>query len=423
MDKSLLKQVVVDQRDVFFSKKKLIKRDISLDTYIKTKQVIVISGIRRCGKSSLLYLINKELKLPKSQIIYFNLDDERLIHFKVADFNMLYALHIELYRPTISKLVWFLDEVQNVFGWEKFVNRMHEKGMKLFVTGSNASLLSSEISTSLTGRNMTLELMPFSFKEYLRFKQISYQDSFLTTEQQAILVNAFQSYMHLGGFPQVVQENNKALLEAYYQDIIYRDIVGRYTIQQTSELKNLGLYISSNIGKLHSSRKLLAISGLKSLSTLKNYLSYIEGSYLFYFICKFDYAIKKQLLNPKKIYISDTGFYGRVGYSASEDYGYVLENIVFLALKRSGASVYYHKNKFECDFVIRNNQKISQAIQVTVHMNNERTRNREIRGVTEAMHDYHIDKGYILTEDETDELQIDNKQIIIKPAWKWILDG
>ena len=422
MDKSTLKQVIVDQRDVFFSQKNLIKRDIALDKFLQTKQVIVISGIRRCGKSSLLYLIHNELELPGSQIIYFNLDDERLIHFEVEDFNKLYSLHIELFRPDLSKIVWLLDEVQNVFGWEKFVNRMYEKGMKLFVTGSNASLLNSEISASLTGRNMTIALMPFSFKEYLRFNHIFYQDSSLTTEQQAIIVNSFKSYVYLGGFPQVVQEDNKYLLESYYQDIIYRDIVGRYAIQQTAELKNLTLYLSSNIGKLHSYRKLLAISGLKSLSTLKNYLSYLESAYLFYFICKFDYAIKKQILNPKKTYISDTGFYGKIGYSASQDYGFVLENVVFLALKRSGQSIYYHKNKYECDFVISQNNNITQAIQVTAYMNNEETRNREIRGLSEAMHDYKLDTGYVLTEDENSELQIENKKILIMPVWKWLLE-
>ncbi|KPA13330.1 ATPase AAA [Candidatus Magnetomorum sp. HK-1] len=421
MDNITLKQIIADQRHDFFSKKKLIQRELNLDTYLKTSQVVVISGIRRCGKSSLLYLIKNLMHIKKEHIIYFNFEDERLINFQIEDFNELYALHIELFRPDTSKIVWFLDEIQNIPNWEKFVNRMYEKGMKIFVTGSNATLLSSEISTTLTGRNMTIYLMPFSFKEYLRFKNISYSKTIMTTEQQAMLTGEFTKYIETGGFPQVVKENNSELISSYYQDIIYRDIIARYSLQQTEELKNLSLFIASNISRLYSYRKLLSICGVNSVSTIKKYLNYFEQSFLFYFVKKFDYSVRKQILNPKKIYLSDTGFYGKIGFRATQDFGHLLENIVFLSLKKMGKEIFYHKNKYECDFVIKENLKIIQAIQVTAQMNNEKTRERELTGLYEALNTYNLDQGLILTETEEGEEIYKQKRIVIKPVWKWLL--
>jgi hypothetical protein len=421
MDDITLKQVIADQRENFFSKKKLIQRDLDLDVYLKTRQVVVISGIRRCGKSSLLYLIKNKMHLKKEQIVYFNFDDERLINFKIGDFNKLYALHIELFRPDISKLIWFLDEIQNIHNWEKFVNRIYEKQMKIFVTGSNASLLSSEISTALTGRNMTIYLMPFSFKEYLRIKNISFSDSLLTTEQKAMLTGEFYQYVETGGFPQVLQENNMSLISFYYQDILYRDIVARYSLQQTEELKNLSLFISSNISRLYSYRQLLTICGVNSVSTIKKYLNYFEQSFLFYFVKKFDYSIKKQILNPKKIYLSDTGFYGKIGFRSTHDAGHLLENIAFLSLKRSGKEIYYHKHKYECDFVIKKNLNISEAIQVSAQITNATTRKREFEGLYEALNVYDLEQGLILTENEEGVEVYKSKKIVIKPLWQWLV--
>ena len=343
MNKERLKEIMFDQKDVFKSRKHLIPRDVELDKYIKTSQVVIVSGIRRCGKSSLLFLIQQKMNLDESEYCYFNFDDERII----ADISILediYNLHIEVYG---KEPVLFMDEIQNIANWEKFVNRMFEQGVKIFVTGSNAKLLSSEISTSLTGRNKLIELYPFSFSEYLRFIGNHYNLDRLIPKSKALLLKDFNNYIETGGFPLVVKENDTELINAYFQDILYRDIISRYRLTQVNEIKQIGLYFASNIGKLFSYSTLQEISGVKSLSSIKDYLNYYQQSYLYFYLKKFDYSVKKQIMNPKKVYTVDQAFAHRLGFNFSESKGRILENIVFLELLRRGKEIYYYSGKQE----------------------------------------------------------------------------
>jgi uncharacterized protein len=264
MTKDRLKEIMLDQKDVFNSRKHLIQRDIEMEKYISTKQVVIISGIRRCGKSSLMFLIKEKMNLKEPEYCYFNFDDERII----ADISILdniYNLHIEVYG---TEPVFFLDEIQNITNWEKFVNRMYEQGRKVFVTGSNAKLLSSDISASLTGRNRLIELYPFSFSEYLRFTGSSYDLNRLTSKSKSLLLKDFNKYFDTGGFPLVVKEDDMELINAYFQDILYRDIISRYRLTLVNEIRQIGLYFASNIGKLFSYSTLKDISGVKSLSSI-----------------------------------------------------------------------------------------------------------------------------------------------------------
>ena len=297
MIKDRLKEIMFDQKDVFNNRKHLINRNIILDKYITTSQVVIISGIRRCGKSSLLYLIKAKMKLEESDYCYFNFDDERIIT-ELTILENIYNLHIEVYG---KEPILFLDEIQNIVNWEKFVNRMYEQGIKVFVTGSNAKLLSSEISTSLTGRNKLIELYPFSFAEYLRFIGNNYNLERITPTSKSLLLKDFNNYMDTGGFPLVVKENDTELINAYFQDILYRDIISRYRITQVNEIKQIGLYFASNIGKLFSYSTLQQISGVKSLSSIKDYLYYFEQSYLFFYLKKYDYSVKKQIMNQCRL--------------------------------------------------------------------------------------------------------------------------
>jgi len=285
-----LNEIMFDQKDVFNHQKHLIDRNIDLEKYIKTRQVVIISGIRRCGKSSLLYLIKEKMKLDEQGYCYFNFDDERIIP-DVSILEQIYNQHIETYG---NDPVLFFDEIQNISSWEKFVNRMYEKGTKIFVTGSNAKLLSSQISTSLTGRNKILELFPFSFSEYIRYTGNVYIPGRITPKQKSLLVKDFNSYFEIGGFPLVVKENDLELINAYFQDILYRDIISRYRLSQVNEIKQIGLYFASNTGKLFSYSTLQNISGVKSLSSIKDYLWYYEQSYLFFYLKKFDYSVKNR---------------------------------------------------------------------------------------------------------------------------------
>ena len=416
MNKDRLKEIMFDQKDVFNSKKHLIKRDIDLEKHIASRQIVIISGIRRCGKSSLLFLIKQEMKLEEAEYCYFNFDDERI----TADISILeniYNIHFEIYG---KEPILFLDEIQNVNAWEKFVNRMYEQGAKIFVTGSNANLLSSEISTSLTGRNKLIELFPFSFNEYLRFTGNTYNLNRITTKSKSLVIKDFNHYFEKGGFPLVVKENDIELINSYFQDILYRDIISRYRLTQVNEIKQIGLYFAANVGKLFSYATLQKISGVKSLSSIKDYLYYYAQSYLFFYLKKFDYSIKKQIMNPKKVYTIDSGFANRIGFNFSENKGRLLENIVFLEILRRGKDVFYYSGKNECDFVIKEGLEIVEAVQVcyNININNEQ---REYEGLKEAMRVFNLKHGILLIYDTDNNINTNPTEIKVIPVWKWLL--
>ena len=418
MNKGRLKEIMLDQKDAFNNTKHLIRRNIPLEKYIKTSQVVIISGIRRCGKSSLLRLIREEMKLEAPDFCYFNFDDERILA-EVSILEELFNLHIELYG---KEPMLFFDEIQNVGNWEKFINRKYEQGVKIFVTGSNAKLLSSEISTSLTGRNKLIELFTFSFSEYLLFQGRKYDIDRLTSKSRALLQKDFNTYMQTGGFPLVVKENDTELVNGYFQDILYRDIISRYRLTQVNEIKQIGLYFASNIGKLFSYSTLQSISGVKSLSSIKDYLSYYEHSYLFSYLKKFDYSVKKQIMNSKKVYTADHAFAARLGFNFSENKGRILENIVYTELLRRDCEVYYYSGNNECDFLIKKGLTIVNAIQVVDQL--DRTNyEREYRGLQEAMQTYRIPQGMLITNSIETSVIPEYEGIEIVSVWKWLLEG
>ncbi|MCD6229677.1 MAG: ATP-binding protein [Candidatus Diapherotrites archaeon] len=423
MLKSRLKEIMLDQRESFFEKKELMQRDIGLKKYINTQQIVVITGIRRCGKSSLMYIIKDEIlkKTDKNNILYLNFDDERFIDLSADDFNNIFSIFLEEFNPEQNKIVFFFDEIQNAFGWEKFLNRMYEKGIKIFVTGSNATLLSSEIATSLTGRNVVLELFPFSFKEYLKLNNETFEISKLTTIKKTKIKRRFNEYIALGGFPQVLKEKNKELLKDYYNDIFYRDIIARHSITKVNEMKKISNFLASNISKIHSYNTLKDISGIKSISSIKNYLDYFENSFMFFGLSRYSYSLKKQMLGSKKIYCIDTGLATAVGFSFSKNSGRLLENMVFIELCRRGKETYYHLEKNECDFVIKDKNTIISAIQVTKELEHKNEK-REFQGLLNAMDAYGLDSGLILTGDQEDIIRINGKTIELKPIWLWALE-
>lgn len=416
MNKERLKEILLDQKEAFNNRQHLIERNIDTNQYIQTGQVVIISGIRRCGKSSLLYLLKQQMKLSEGDYCYFNFDDER-IHSDITILDTLYNLHIELYG---KEPILFFDEIQNIDHWEKFINRIYEKGVKIFLTGSNARLLSSEISTSLTGRNKVIELFPFSFSEYLRFKDHQININRLTSKQKAIVIKEFNHYLRYGGFPLVVKESDLELINGYFQDILYRDIVSRYRIAQINEIKEIALYFTSNVGKIFSYSTLQTISGVKSLSSIKDYLEYYKQSYLFFYLKKFDFSIKKQIMNPKKVYTIDPALSNRLGFNFSENKGRILENIVYLELRRRGKEVFYYAGKNECDFLIKEGLKIVEAIQVCSILDQSNIE-RELKGLEEAMQRYDIKKGSIIVYTTELNVQIRNTEIEVTEAWHWLL--
>lgn len=415
MDKQALKNIATDQKNAFMNKSGLIDRDIDVNSFLKTSQVVIISGVRRCGKSSLLYLIKEKLGLKENQFCYFNFDDER-ISTDVSIFNELYAFHLEMYD---TEPIFFFDEIQIIPGWQKFVNRMHEQGKKIFVTGSNAQLLSSEIATSLTGRTKILELFPFSFAEYLRFFDRSYDLKALSTEKTASLKADLNRYLEMGGFPLVIKEDDLELLNGWFQDILYRDIVARYNLTSADALRQIAVFLLTNVGKLFSYSTLQQISGVKSSRSVKDFLTYFENSYLFYYLKKFDYSVKKQIMNSRKAYVIDNGVANRIGINFSKNTGRLMENAVFVELMRRKKEIYYFKGKNECDFLITENLKPSLAIQVTYELT-ETSFDRETAGLLEAMETYNIPKGLLITFEEVHDFAIENIEAVT--LYEWLLN-
>ena len=420
MEKNKLRQVIIDQQTLFNKKEDLIDRDIDLEYYLKGNEIIVISGIRRCGKSSLLKLISEKVEGTK---VFINFDDIRLVDFNLDNFPEIQDIVFELFGEN-ENITYFLDEVQNIIYWEKWVNNLYSQGIKVFVTGSNSNLLSSEISTYLTGRNKVIKLFPFSFREYLRLKEIEYlKPEYLTSSQRTKIYTSFLEYFNNGGFPLILKNDDIELSRQYFEDILNKDILNRYKVREVKELKDLVLFLFSNIGGIYSYSTLKRVCGIKSLSTIKNYIDYFENVFLLYQVGRFDYSIKKQKVSSSKIYVGDNSFLKTVSFNFSENIGQRLENLVYLELKRRYDEIYYHLDKNECDFVIKENLKITQAIQVSLKLDDPVTKQREIAGLLEAMRRYKLKDGYILTLENEELLGPDNKKIIIKPIWKWLLES
>jgi len=244
MEEARLKQLIIEHKERFLTKSDLVKREIQsqINNFLKHKEIIVITGIRRGGKSSLMKLIANDIiekfKIPQDNILYLNFEDERFTDFTFQDFEKIYEIFLEIYSP-YGRKYFFLDEIQNITGWEKWVNRLHQfEDIKIFVTGSNATLLSSEISTALVGRNRQLTNWPFSFREFLLLRNFSISEKDIYLREKKIkLKNSFKEYLKLGSFPEVLKIKDTTLLEQYFKDIIYRDVIVRYSIRNPKELK------------------------------------------------------------------------------------------------------------------------------------------------------------------------------------------
>jgi len=416
MEKNKLKEVLQDQQSLFDKADDLIERDISLKDYMKGNEIVIITGIRRCGKSSLLKIISKKLN---EKFVYMNFDDIRLTDFKVENFEDIEEIVSEIYGIK-TNVIYLLDEIQNVPSWERWVNNLYAKKIKVFVTGSNSSLLSSEISTFLTGRNKVIKLYPFSFREFLLFKKIKID--YQTTDERRAVSQAFNEYFEKGGFPLVIINDDLTLSKQYFEDILNKDIIKRYNIKKVKELKDLILYLFSNVSKTYSYSTLKQVSSIKSLSMINNYIEYLKNVFVASTINKFDYSIKKQKVSSSKFYVLDNSFLKTVAFNFSENAGKRLENLVFIELVRRGNEIYYHAKKNECDFIIKEGLKITKAIQVCLILDNAVTKKREVDGLIEAMKEYKLKEGLILTLDKEEGIVVEDKKITIKPVWKWLLE-
>lgn len=415
--KDLLKQIILEQQEILHAlNKRYVQRYIA-DEWLQTSEILIISGIRRCGKSVLMQQIRDRLV---EKDFFFNFDDERLANFKLDDFQKLQECFVELFG---EQHTYYFDEIQNIEGWERFVRRLYNAGNKIIITGSNARMLSRELGTHLTGRYIQVEIYPFSFQEYLAMNEIPVNAKTLyTTTGRATMVKSFVKYMECGGFPKFLQDGSVSYLTSLYESIIYRDILTRNGLTNEKEMLEMMFYLASNATKRVTYSSLGKVVGIQHPDTIKNYLEYIQQTYLIFQLFRYDPSVKKQMMSPKKIYFVDNAIIKRIGFNATENNGVFLENLVFIELKRRGWDVYYYADKKECDFIVRKGLHISDAYQVTLKMDSPQTREREIAGVREAMQAYSLSKGYILTFEGKETINFDDGTIVeVIPVWEWIL--
>jgi predicted AAA+ superfamily ATPase len=328
-----------------------------------------------------------------------------------------------------QKVFLFVDEIQNLKNWSKWARRITEKNknIKLIITGSSAKLLSKEIASELRGRSISHTVFPLSFSEFLRAKDLPVpsRDLLLSTERP-LLNKYFREYVTVGGFPAVVTSpNRRELLSSYYNVMFHRDIVERHHIQNIRLLEDFLVLMLDQTACAFSvsatAKKLQGFGHQFSKNTLSNFMSYATDAFLAFAVKKYSFKVREQLRAYRKIYAIDHGLVDAVRFSFMENYGHVLENIVYLQLRRKTEDIYYHLGNKECDFIVTDRGRVSEAIQVTVAMHQTKTRQREIEGVVEAMEKYKTPAGLILTDDENEDIVIKDKIIQVRPIWWWLL--
>ncbi|MBI4141852.1 ATP-binding protein [Candidatus Woesearchaeota archaeon] len=392
--------------------------------YIDKKQILIITGIRRCGKSFLIrqmidYLLAH--KVNSKNVIFLNLESPYFDEFREKVIYLEQAFDEYLYLTEAKgRVIVFLDEVQFFKNWQVFVKAKYEtERVKFILTGSNSWLLSSEYATLLSGRTIQFNLFPFSFREFLTAKGIDVSSNLKIAVHELAIKKVFTEFLEWGGFPEVILNNSieqkKDILTNYYKNIIYRDIIPRFKISSIRQTEELCHYLISNIGKMHSYNQLSGLIGLSD-KTIKDYLHYFMQAYLLFEVNKYSHSLKKQMVNLKKVYVSDVGFTSALGFRNSQDSGRFLENLVFIELLRRAKQVYYHKEKYECDFLVKAGNSISEVIQVC-HEINDDNKKREFAGLREAMQVWGVKKGVILTFAQEEKL----KGVSILPVWKWLL--
>jgi hypothetical protein len=416
--KELIKQILYEQKLKIDSKEFGIERNVltEIESKIQLPHILIISGIRRCGKSTLLKQIISKY-YHSENYFYINFDDERWLNFEAQDFNIIYECLLELFG---SAKTFFIDEIQNIQHFESFVRRFYDDGFKFFITGSNSNLLSKELASKLTGRYLEISLFPFDFREYLSFHQITVNpNTFYNTPEITAIRDNFQNFLFGGGMPEYVRFNDTDILKQVYDDIVSKDIAIRFHLSKVHEMRELYQYLITNFGRKYSYTSLTKNISLESSISVKDYISYFELTFLGKQIYKFDYSYKKQIANDKKLYIIDNAFIPLISNATSKDKGRLLENLVFCILKKQN-EVFYFFEKNECDFITVKDNKISGIYQVCYELDEQNTK-RETAGLVQALEKFSINSGIILTNDQERVIETENHIINVLPVWKWIL--
>lgn len=430
--KEKIKKILIEWQE--FKIPALHERDFD-PKYIHADEILSIIGARRTGKTYLCYQIINALKnsVPQDNIVYVNFEDERLYPLTGNELEVFLETYFELFDVDMNKKIYlFLDEIQNLGNWSKWARRVADqhKNIKLILTGSSSKLFSKEIATELRGRTISHTVYPLSFSEYVRARAFNMHDvdkhKILYSKDKVAIKKLFNDYFRSGGFPAVMTSAlPEELLKEYYKTMFYRDLIERYGIKNIKLLEDYLTLVIDQFASRYSisstAKKLEGFGYSFSKNTLSNFSNYAGDIFLIFELKKFSYKVKEQLRWPKKVYAIDHALINAVRFYVSENYGRILENIVFLELKRRGKELYYHSNDKECDFIVAHKGKIVQALQVSKSIASQKTKDREIEGLTEAMNSYNLKDGFVLTEDEADTIQSSDKTIHVLPVWYWLL--
>ena len=422
---NMIKQTILQQKNEQSNLLKIpyIQRD-NLDKVreqIDTPLIKVVTGPRRAGKSVFSLLLLKD-----KNFAYLNFDDENLV--KAENYDEIVQAMFEVYP---APQYFLFDEIQNLPTWELFVNKLHRRNYNILLTGSNARLLSKELATTLTGRYLAYEILPFSFREFLEAKNIRFsKEDFTLPEIKGRFLNVFDEYLIKGGYPEIVTKglDVKTYLATLFDSVLLKDIVKRYKVRFTSKLYDLATYLISNTASEFSFTKLKNILGFASVSTVEKYLGYLEESYLFFVLNRFSFKVKQQIKAPRKIYLVDNGFIEAKAFQFSPDTGRLMENLAFVEFIRRGyvpnLDLFYYKtrNNREVDFVVRRENRIEDLVQVSHASADQKTREREIKALREASEELDCRNLTIITWDKEGEEKVKDKVIRFLPMWEWLLN-
>ncbi len=421
MKKEIFKLLIKDfvEKDISHVKEREISIPLDVD------RVVSLVGARRSGKTFILFILARRLRkqMPRENVIYVNFEDDRLFPLKLRDVDQLVQAYYELYPKKKDEKVYFLlDEIQNVPHWERFVRRLHDtENCRIYITGSSSRLLGREIATALRGRTVSYEVFPLSFKEFLAFKGVKYEP--YSSRSQAEVKHLFYDYLLRGGFPEVVDYNGDLLLRTlkeYLDLVIYKNMVERHRITNLFVVRYLMNHLVRNLSNLMSPGKLyndLKSQGLKiSKNTVYEYMGFMEEAFLLFLVPLWTSSIRREWRNPKKVYVVDHGL-KRV-LDTQEDRGRVYENMAFLELRRRNPRITYFKERQEVDFYLEGEGLL---INVCYDYSSPRTREREIKGLAEAMAAPKLNSSYLLTADQEEKIELPQGTIRALPLWKWLL--
>jgi predicted AAA+ superfamily ATPase len=413
-----IRAMLIEQFDSFWGKDTGTPRSKLKDVQqaAQLPHAVIVSGLRRVGKSTLLAQLAHQL--GQENFYYLNFEDDRFLGFQAEDANDLYQMLVEVFG---ERKIFIVDEVQNISGWEHFVRRFMEMGFKFYISGSNASLLSRELGTRLTGRYVPVELFPFSFREYLHFcgEEIpNFQR--ISTLEQAHINRSLDAYLTSGGIPDALKYPELPLLRSLYDDVLYRDIATRYRLDAVTALKELAFFLISNPAGTVSFNKLKEQLRLGSVNTVTSYIEYMENSWLIFTLNLYAFSVKRQQTAPKKIYCIDTGLVNSVGFRFSPNTGKLLENLVFLTLRRKTKEVYYYLTPggFEVDFYLPEKR---QLIQVSKRIENTSTREREFRAVEDSIKELPIESALILSDTNEKDIVVGGIPVKIQSITEWLV--